>query len=125
MSFNDKIMSMTQEALEKIRLLVWCQTCGEIFLEIKAIEYFVLSSHFKVGTPDKWFIETGIHWVENDGHLIIIDFIKDGNAFYQEDISQIWQKKLDLDRSRNAQATKEFQRPQFYKYREQCKDKTI
>lgn len=126
MMSNKFLRKLTERSLKEMSIRIYCQTCGEVFLEISGSDYMVLSDHFKNEQPDKWFVETGIHWVENDGHLIVMDFMNAQEAVvYQEDISQIWQNKLDLDRSRNAQASKEFQRPHFYKYREECKNKPI
>jgi len=118
--FDQEIQKMTKEALANIQILAYCQTCGENFLNIKAEDYLALSSHFTDRTPDRWFIEAGIHWVENDGHLILIDFKRDGSMIYQEDISKIWENKKLLDGS-----TKAIMKPHFYKYRERSKQKPI
>lgn len=123
---NEFLRKQTEKALEEMSIRVYCQTCGKVFLEISCTEYIALSSHFKEGSPDKWFVETGIHWVENDGHVILMDLMNALEAVVQqEDISLIWDLKLEEDRKINPQASKELQRPHFYKYREKCKNKPI
>jgi hypothetical protein len=124
-SFDPELKKMAKEAIEEMMITAYCQTCGINFLKISAIDYLTLSSHFKDGTPDKWFVETGIHWVETEGHLILMDFRNDQTLVHQEIINQIWDNKLALDKSRNPMASKAFQKPHFYKYRELCKEKPI
>lgn len=126
MSF-DNYLKMTKEALGRMKVKAYCQTCGKPFLEFTAAGYVALSHHLQDGTPDKWFVETGIHWVENDGHQIIFEIIdtNTGEIVHSESISLIWDNKLEDDRSRKPDHSKELQKPYFYRYKEMCKDYPI
>lgn len=125
MDFNNRLQSMTQDVIAKLQLVAHCQTCGQEFLRISAAEYFEKSHHFKDGSPDKWFVETGIHWVENDGHIILLDHVHQGVIGQQVSINEIWEKKLEDDRTREPLHSKDDQRPHFYKYRKMCENKPI
>lgn len=113
------------KALTKMRLRAYCQTCGILFLEISGIDYVEKTTHLKDRSPDKWFVETGIHWCENEGHLIVLDILADGELVHQQSITEIWDVKLADDQTRKFDHSREKQRPHFYKYRKLCEGKQI
>lgn len=126
MAVDPRMYAKTEDALKKMQLRSYCQTCGMLFLEISGTEYVKNSKHLVLVTPDRWFIETGIHWAENFGHLIILEFLnEEGKVIHSQNLSQVWDKKLKGDQMRNPAATRELQRIHFYKYREECKDNPI
>ena len=126
MAVDPRIFAKTVKALTKMRMRAYCQTCGELFLEISGIDYVEKSSHLKTMQPDKWFVETGIHWCENEGHLIMLDILEDGsNLVHQQSITEIWDNKLFDDQVRKPDHTRELQRSHFYKFRETCRNKKI
>lgn len=124
MSFNQYLL-MAKEQLPNMKISAYCQTCGKPFLEISGEEYVKLSRHLTTEQPDKWFIETGIHWVDNEGHLILIDIFHMKKRLWQESITKLWDNKLAHDRSINRQASRDLQRPYFFMNRELCKDLPI
>jgi len=107
-------------------LYVYCQTCGKHFLTIKGKDYFKKSHVVKYNQPDKWFVETGIHWATTEGHLIIFEFkTESGDVLHQHTMNQIWDNKLKSDQTINPKASKEYQLPYFYKYRKQVSGQKI
>jgi hypothetical protein len=59
-------------ALQVGEVHVYCATCRKTFLDIPYSEFYAESNSF-IGQPDRWLIETGLHWVDNPDHNIIQD----------------------------------------------------
>ena len=76
------------KALESLRIRVYCQTCGEIFLDIEYLEYLQKHS-WDPEKPDRWFVKAAIHWLETH-HLIIADI-----PFFPTNLSQLYQQWRD------------------------------
>lgn len=109
----DSLNRMTQDVLRETTVRVYCDTCGHLFLEIRGDKFVALHDW---NAPDKWFVETGIHWCFHEDHQIIIDY---GNGV-QQSINEIWENKRKLDNS-----TREIMLPHFYKYQRQVRNKPI
>jgi hypothetical protein len=110
---------LKEKAAEKpeAQVKVHCKDCGLVFLDIDITSYTKLSHHCLDGTPDRWFVETGIHWNLTDHDIEL--FIEDP-AEYSDSISDIWEKKKvndKLDHDLMLQG--------FYKFKELCKGKPI
>lgn len=121
----DNFLRMTKDALKLMHVTANCQTCGKVFLDVPASVYVSLSRHLSQEQPDKWFVESGIHWCENEGHLILFTIQHSGKTVHNANITQVWDNKLALDQSRNTEASRSFQKPHFYKNREECKSLPI
>jgi len=99
------------EEVEDQEAFVHCITCGYVFLKISLREYL---KYHVWGEPDRWFVETGIHWCENPGHEIVAELPSPTS------ITKMWEKRMSQDGS-----TREAMMPYFLKYREQAKEKPI
>lgn len=119
MSLSDEdINKEVQKVLEENRAVCHCETCGVAFLDMPLKDYVKhrsLGDPIKTLIPDKWFIETGIHWAENQGSHQIVAFLPQS-----VDISQIWENKRLRDDNNH-----ETMLAHFLKYREENKHKAI
>jgi hypothetical protein len=104
-----------QDTIDKHRAYVFCATCGEVFLDLPLKDYIALRSPARNDwTPDKFYVETGIHWATHPGHEII------GCLPLPQKISDIWEARRARD-----DLTREAMLPHFYRHREEVKHKPI
>lgn len=101
---------------DSIKVMVYCEDCRIIFLEVSVEKYYKETDHFITGEPDKWFVETAIHWLLSEGHHIIM---KVGDKM-TTDISQIWQNKKD-----RGKLDPKIMLQKLYGFRENVKEKPI
>lgn len=118
---NRSLDKETEETIRGNRIKVYCKTCRIIFLEMDLDEYNRLHSwdgDDEGQINDKWYIETGIHWFEHQGHEIIQD-----TEVAQHSINDIWRLKYkeELSRGNSLERILEF----LYEHRERVKDRPI
>jgi len=115
---NKDIAKEVQKVLDENRAICRCETCGVTFLDIPLRDYVKhrnLGDPIKSLNPDKWFVETGIHWAEQIGSHQITAYLP-----RPVDISQIWENKRLRDNNNH-----ETMLAHFLKYREENKHKAI
>jgi len=101
---------------DSTKVMVHCKECRIIFLEVSLTKYYKETDHLKTGNPDKWFVETAIHWLLSEGHHITM---KIGDVM-TTDISRIWQNKKD-----RGQLDTDIMLQKLYGFREEVKEKPI
>ena len=113
---NKDLGRMVNEELDRTVVTAVCNTCGQIFLQPMLVkEYEARSMHFQTGSPDKWFIETGIHWCEQPDHQIVFLTGK-----VPESINAIWEQ-----RRQGEDLTREKMLPYFLKRRAELAGKEL
>lgn len=123
--FSTDLIKASESLLAVSDVRVYCATCGVPFLFVNGSEFLEKSEVYKNSSPDKWFVETGIHWCENDFHEIVFEIIFNGNVYDIQSVSKVWDKKLEKDRKINPNYSKALQHPHFYKYRKLVETKAI
>lgn len=125
--YDPRLLARTREALGRQVIRVFCQTCSTGFLGITGTDYVAKSHHLKDGTPDRWFIETGLHWCKNEGHQILLEVTdsKIDQVVHTESITRAWEVKLADDRTRKPDQSKALMHPHFLRFKKQCEKKPI
>lgn len=108
------------KTVEGVGVRAFCKTCGLIFLEIPIEDYNRLHDWKK---PDKWFVETSIHYFEMfmAGYEHEIQLMIEGGVM--QNISDIWRKKYRTEKSRGNKLSIIMQK--LLELRETVKEKPI
>lgn len=101
---------------DSTKVMVHCKECHIIFLELSLTKFYEETDHIKTGEPDKWFVETAIHWLQSEGHHITLEI----GEVMTTDISRIWKNKKDRGKLDPA-----IMLQKLYGFREKVKEKPI
>jgi len=91
--YDSEKFPFDRATMKDLSVKVYCKTCGLSFLQTTGEKYWRLSTQLHdPSRPDKWFIETGIHYSEHPDHQIVMDW-----GAKTEDVTLTWKNKFQLD----------------------------